>query len=413
MSRNNTDVIIIGAGLSGLACACKLKEHGLQVLVLEKSDAPGGRARTDEVEGYLLDRGFQVYLDSYPTAGKTFDLPALNLHKFEPGAMVFSEGKLHQVMDVFRRPRYLLASALAPIGNLFDKALIARLRRHLRSSSLSEIADRENLSTRDYLRRFGFSERMLDGFFRSFYGGIFLERELRTSSRMFEFTFKMFSEGSATLPSKGMGELAGQLARRLDSKDLRFHSEVEALSGQEVRLTNGELLSAKHIVIATPGDTASSLLPHLKLPRISWRSVTNLYFTAEQSPLQQPILALNGEQKGLVNNVAVLSDISPTYAPDGKALISVSILGLPEQENLPELVKTELGSWFGEQVKNWQHLRTDRIPKALPEQLPEAPVIPRPEPPHYLCGDYEVSTSIEGAIISGQKAADRILQSQS
>lgn len=409
MVKDKPNVIVIGAGLAGLACALELQKAGRSVLILEESDGPGGRVRTDKVDGYLLDRGFQVYLDAYPTAGELFDLPALKLKKFEPGALVYSDGQLHRVMDIFRRPQYLFASAFAPIGNLFDKALVARLRGRLLRRKPDEIATGDDLSTADYLRRFGFSERMLNGFFRSFYGGIFLERELRTSSRMFEFTFRMFAKGSATLPEQGMGQLSDQLAQRVGEENIRYHAKVTAISQNEVQLKTGEAISADTIVVATPSDVAKKLLPQLHIPEIGWRSVTNLYFSADQSPLQEAIIALNGENSGLVNNVCALSDVSPAYAPAGRTLLSVSLLGLPATDNLVPKVLAELTAWFGPQVDSWTHLRTDAIARALPEQKPEPPEFRQPKPPLYLCGDYQVSASIEGAIISGQKVARQIL----
>lgn len=410
MSENSHDVLIIGAGLSGLACALKLQEQGKKVLILEKSDGPGGRVRTDKVDGFLLDRGFQVYLSAYPTAGQLFDLPALELGHFEPGAMVYTRGKLHRVMDVFRQPQHLLASVAAPIGRLLDKALVARLRLQVKNSNQEAIAKREDLSTEDYLRRYGFSPRIIDGFFRSFYGGIFLERELQTSSRMFEFTFKMFSEGSATLPAMGMGELSCQLANRLPKESIQYHCQVDKVSGNQVTLSSGDTLTAATVVLATPAHITSKLLPGLGLSDLSWRSVTNLYFSAPQSPLNEAIIALNGTGEGLVNNVAVLSDVCPKYAPEGQALISVSLLGINKQKNLPSIIQKELTEWFGKSVSEWNHLRTDLIPHALPNQNPQPPAFSDPEPPLYVCGDYLTSASIEGAVISGQQAARKILE---
>ena len=409
MPDNSHDVLIIGAGLSGLSCALELQKQGQKILLLEKSDEPGGRVRTDNVDGFQLDRGFQVYLSAYPTAGRLLDLPALDLGHFEPGAMVYHEGKLHRVMDIFRRPQHLLASALAPIGGLMDKARVARLRWRVKNSSQEQIANREDLSTEDYLRREGFSAQMIDRFFRSFYGGIFLERELQTSSRMFEFTFKMFTEGAATLPALGMGQLSQQLANRLPSESIRYQCPVKEVNGNQVTLSSGEILEAATIVLATPAHITSALLPDLDMPDLAWRSVTTLYFSAPKSPLDEAVIALNGSGQGRVNNVAVLSDVRPEYAPKGQALISVSLLGTSEQADTPNLVKQELIHWFGKEVTDWKHLRTDLIPHALPDQKPNALPCPRPAPPLYLCGDYQTSASIEGAIISGQDTARKIL----
>ncbi|MEM9079230.1 MAG: NAD(P)/FAD-dependent oxidoreductase [Verrucomicrobiota bacterium] len=401
--------VIIGAGLSGLACALELQNAGHKTLLLEASDAPGGRVRTDQLDGFLLDRGFQVYLDAYPTASQLLDLPALDLKTFEPGALVFHDQKLHRVMDVFRRPQHLLSSATAPIGTLLDKLRVALLRTRIRNSSLDTIANRPDTSTQTYLENVRFSPRFIDTFFRSFYGGIFLENELRTSSRMFEFTFKMFSHGSATLPAHGMQQIPAQLASRLHPDTLRLNTPVQTLTGTTLILENGEQIQADNIVLALPADSANKLMPDLNLPVPTWRSVTNLYFAAPQSPLNEPIIALNGNKHGLINNLSVPSDLSPHYAPEGQALISASILGLNESPDLPNQALAELASWFGPQVHQWKHLRTDLIPKALPDQLPNSSPPPQPQPPLFLCGDHQTSASIEGAFTSGQQIAKRIL----
>jgi len=402
-------VLIIGAGLSGLACALKLQAAEISFLLLEASDAPGGRVRTDVIDGFLLDRGFQVYLDAYPEAGKILDLPALDLRPFSPGALVFHRGKMHRVMDVFRRPGSLIPSALAPIGTFSDKLRVALLKWRTYRSSLAQIATRPDCATLEYLRDFGFSDAMIDVFFRSFYGGIFLERDLRTSSRMFEFTFKMFSAGSATLPARGMGEITRQLAARLPASCLRPYSPVVSLSPGCATLASGEIITAAHIVVATDAATSARLLPGSFPSPVAWRSVTNLYYTSRKSPINEPIIALNGSGVGLVNNVCVLSDVSRAYAPPGQHLISVSVLGLNDLTDLPAVVIKELAAWFGPEVREWRHLRTDRIEHALPEQLPGGVKFPSLMPGVHLCGDYQTSASIEGAITSGHGTAESLL----
>ena len=408
-------VLIVGAGLSGLTCALHLHQAGIPVHVFEASDGVGGRVRTDQVEGFLLDRGFQVYLSAYPETGKLLDLEALQLHAFEPGALLFDGRKLQRVMDVFRRPSRLLQSALAPVGSIADKLRVALLRFRSLGSSEEEIANRNDQTTETFLQQFGFSERMIDGFFRAFYGGIFLERELRTSSRMFEFTFKMFSQGNATLPAKGMGEIPLQLARQLPPKTIRINTAVAEIKKASVRLVSGEEIHGREIVVATHAKQTGHLIPEFDAQTPDWRSVTNLYFRAAQSPLKEAIIALNTSGSGLVNNVCVLSDVAPSYAPSGQSLISVSVLDLHKEAGLPNRIKEELTAWFGNQVQDWTHLRTDLIKHALPEQAPESTP---GRPAGYLkmkdlwiCGDHTTTASIEGAIISGKKTAEAILAS--
>ena len=406
-------MLIVGGGLAGLACAVHLHEAGARPAILEAGDAPGGRVRTDRIDGFLLDRGFQVFLDAYPQAGILLDKKSLDLRAFKPGALVYQGGRMHRVMDVFRDPRHLLASALAPIGSVTDKLRVAALKWRLNRATIEEIQAHEDLTTENYLKRSGFSPRMIDGFFRSFYGGIFLERELRTSSRMFEFTFKMFSQGNATLPARGMGEIPRQLAARLPTGTIRLAARVAEITSGIVTLESGESLAGDAVVVATDATTAARLIPDRPRATPVWKSVTCLYFAASQSPLCEAIIALNGTGRGLVNNVCVPSDVAPGYAPPGQSLISISVLGTPEPEGLESKVTTELEAWFGNEVREWRHLRTDRIEQALPEQTPgQGPIDPafREKAGIFLCGDHLSSASIEGAITSGLKAANAVLK---
>jgi phytoene dehydrogenase-like protein len=317
-------------------------------------------------------------------------------------------------MDVFREPWSLLGSALAPIGSMADKARVALLRFKLRRTSVAAIEKNSAVSTEDYLRHAGFSERMIDVFFRSFYGGIFLGRDLLTSSRMFEFTFKMFSEGHATLPALGMGEIPRQLAGKLNSHTVRLNTRVAQVSENAVVLESGEKIVGGAVVLATDAFAAARLMPRLDAARKEWRSVTCMYFAADRSPLNEAIIALNGTGEGLVNNVCVPSDISAEYAPSGKALVSVSVLGTPDAADLEAQILSELGTWFGAQTREWRHLRTEKITRALPLHPAGAhPVDVIERGGVVACGDYFSNASIEGAIISGQQAADAIRPSPS
>lgn len=400
-------VIIVGGGLAGLACAVTLREGGVDAQVVESSDGVGGRVRTDLVNGFLLDRGFQVYLSAYPEAGRMLDLGALDLRRFKAGALVFKKGKMHRVMDVFRHPRYLIGSALAPIGTLADKLRVAKLRFQKCGTSPNE--DR---STEKFLRDFGFSKGMIDGFFRAFYGGIFLERELRTSSRMFEFTFQMFTDGYATLPAGGMQTIPDQLAARLPAGNIHLNTAVRSVEERAVVLETSARWEADAVVVATDAKTARSLLPQPGSEEVAWRAVSGIYFSAPQSPLNEAIIALNGDGEGWVNNVCVISDVVPEYAPAGKSLISVSVLGIDETNDLESRVLVKLETWFGAQVREWKHLRTDRIIQALPEQrmTPLRNGIQKKNGV-FLCGDYCTSASIEGAIVSGKDTAAAVLAS--
>ena len=406
-------VLIVGAGMAGLSCALHLQKADMPVRVLEADKQVGGRVQTDEVDGFLLDRGFQVYPEAYPETGALLDLQALDLKPFKSGALVFRNGKLHRLMDVFRHAGSLWASITAPVGSLSDKLRVGFLRTKLKMSSQDSIAARTDQSTEAYLRKCGFSGDMIDSFFRAFYGGIFLERELHTSSRMFEFTFKMFSQGRATLPAQGMGAIPRHLAAQLPSDAVHLKTKVTSVEPKAVVLESGERILGSAVVVATDASAARTFLPDLDFAEPNWRSVTTLYFAAKVSPVREAIICLNGSGSGQVNSVSVLSDVASDYALPGKALVSVVVLGLPEEDALETNVRKELVGWFGPNVESWQHLRSDRIERALPEQLPESGPGAcskgfRKHQGIWICGDHLSAASIEGAVISGKKVAEAI-----
>ncbi len=222
------DVLIVGAGLAGLCCARRLQSQGIRFQILEASDAVGGRIRTDYVEGFRLDRGFQVFLTSYPEARQSLDYQALRLRPFQPGALVRYGGRFHELSDPWRRPLASLGSLISPIGSLGDKLRVARLRARVLKGSIEDRFYDPELTTLGALQDDGFSASMIDRFFRPFLGGIFLDAELRTSSRMFQFVFRMVSLGSVCLPADGMEAIPRQLASALPPGSIRLGARVGA-----------------------------------------------------------------------------------------------------------------------------------------------------------------------------------------
>jgi phytoene dehydrogenase-like protein len=422
-SASDPHAIIIGAGLAGLACARVLRRQRVPFLLLDAADAVGGRVRTDVVRGFRLDRGYQVLLTAYPETQRELDYDALDLRPYHDGALVRVHGRFHRVSDPFRHPTQALGSLAAPIGGLADKLRVARLRQELRATPLSRLFRREEISTLDALRtRYGFSERMIDRFFRPFFGGIFFDRSLGASSRMFDFVFKMFSEGQTVLPAEGIEALPRWMARVLPDAALRLHTRVTAVEGQTVTLASGETLTAPHVVVATDAPAANALVGGVT--PTAGRAATCVYYAALRSPLGgEPILALNGEGVGPINNLSVLSDVAPSYAPgDGRALVSVVVVDDPQASGyaseaaLEEAVRRQCIDWFGAEAGGWQHLRTYRIPYALPEQAP--PFLSPPEKPVvrraglYVCGDHARTASLNGALAAGRAAAEAILHAR-
>ncbi|MBX3352558.1 MAG: FAD-dependent oxidoreductase [Phycisphaeraceae bacterium] len=407
------DAIIVGAGLAGLVCALELQARGVGVIILDASDAPGGRVRTDEVDGFLLDRGFQVLLTAYPEARRHLDYAALDLKPFYPGALVRADGKLRRLADPLRRPSDLVESIFSPVATLSDKVRIAELILKLKSGPLDRLFDEPEVETIDYLKEHGFSEKVIERFFRPFFGGVFHDRDLRKSSRMFRFVMRMFAEGDASIPAKGMGQIPAQLASKLEPGSLRLNARVVSIDNGAVTLDTAEILRAREVIVATEGPEARRLLGEA-LPPVESNSVTCVYFAAERSPIDEPALVLNGEAEGPVNNLCVPSMVSKHYAPAGAHLISASVIGNPSDSDdaLEAAVRTQLTNWFGSDVSGWRRLRTYRIEHAQPALIPPA-IDPhvrasRVAPGLHAIGDHRATSSINGAMLSGRLCAEAI-----
>jgi phytoene dehydrogenase-like protein len=410
------EVLIVGAGLAGLGCALRLREIGIPFLILEAADGVGGRVRTDLLDGFRLDRGFQVLLPAYPEAERVLDYGPLDLKSFKHADLVRFGGRFQRVADPRLEPWTALKSLFSPLWTFPDNLRVLALISKVKAGKVDDQFRRPEGLTLDFLRWGGrFSETMIDRYFRPYFGSIFLERDLVTSSRLFRFVLRMLVAGGAAVPAAGMGAIPEQLAGRLAADAVRLNAAVQSVEPGRATLRGGEELPARVVVVATEGPEAARLLDG-QVSDLGSRAVTCLYFGADESPVKEPILLVNADDPGPVNHVAVMSDVAPTYAPAGAALVSVSVLGDPKADDaaLEAQVRAQLAGWFGTAVGGWRHLRTYRIRHALPDQA--APALDEPERPVrlddglYVCGDHRDHGSIHGALASGWRCAQAVAE---
>ena len=428
--RGDEDVVIVGAGMAGMACALELKERGIPFTVVEAAQEPGGRVRTDEVDGFLLDHGFQIFLTSYPEAQRLLDYKQLDLQPFYAGADVRFAGAFHRVADPFRAPVDALLSLLPshPIGSVYDKILIGVLRLQSLVGSIDELYARPDVSigerlSKDVLFGTAFSPEMVDRFFRPFLGGIFFDNKLRTNAHELDFVFRMLALGENCLPKKGIRAVSDYMASLLPPGSLRLSTPVASIAkdGSSVKLSNGETLKAAAVVVATDGSSARRLLSGVADlgPEAEVKQTTCLYFAIDgDAPSQEPILYLNGdgvedaEGTTKVNNMCFPSTVSASYAPAGQSLASVSLIGIPAQtdEEVAADVKKQLAEWFGPSVNEWRLLRTYRIPYCQPNQETPSSREKAVEcaPYVYVAGDHRETASLQGALRSGTRCGQAV-----
>jgi len=403
------DAIVVGAGLAGMVAAQHLMEAGHSVRIIEKGKRPGGRVRTDVVNGYRLDRGFQVLLPAYPEAKRYFDYKALDLQKFDSGALVFQGKQMHKFYNALEHKDQMLNTIMSPVATFKDLLILRRLTARWKKASIEELFKEDQISTRKYLVKQGFSNRFVDRFLEPFLSGIFLETKLRTPQRMFSFVMKMFSEHPASVPAMGMGALADQLAAKFPEGSIEYEQEVRSIRQGGVRARSGKIYSAPIIIMATD---PTNLLRDFVEEHQPFRSVANLYFSADKAPFDEKLIALNYGGSRWVNNIAVMTNISKAYAPEGKHLISVSVVRDIQvgERDLTRIVRGELAQTFGAEVNDWEHVRTYLISRALPSpsifemELDDVDV--RYQKGIYLAGDYLLNGSLQAALYSGRRAVE-------
>jgi len=405
MKNKLSKIHIIGAGISGLIAAQVLENYGYKPTIIEGSNSVGGRVKSDLVEGYLLDRGFQVLLTSYPAAKKYIDFDALEIQKLLPGATIFKNGKSQTIGDPLRSFSLLFPTLFSSIGTFSDKLKILKLNVLLKKKEIDTIFKEDEKTTLQYLIDVGFSEEMIQTFFKPFFSGIFLEPNLDTSSRMFEFVYKMFGEGLAVVPKAGIQAISNQLKDNLKNTKILLNSEVESVKNKGIILKDGSEIESDFTIIATE---ASQLVANLNNQETHWKTCDTLYFETTDRIISRPLIGLISEENSLINNLFYHTSIQTTTKGKGE-LLSVTIVknhSLSEKQ-LIEKITEELEDFCG--ITNATFIKRYQIEKALPKldnlQYEISSTETKLTSSIFLAGDQLLNGSLNAAMIAGERAA--------
>ncbi|RLK59141.1 phytoene dehydrogenase-like protein [Actinokineospora cianjurensis] len=395
-----TDIVVVGAGLAGLTAARVLVEAGREVVVVEADEAPGGRVRTDRVQGLLLDRGFQVLNAGYPAVRDLLDLDALDLRPFLPGALVSDETGLHLMADPVREPGALRATLRAPVGSLARKMMLGAYAAALAAAPAKTLRERDDRPFRVRLADYGITGPLYDRFVLPFLSGVFLDPELTVPSRFAEFVVRSFARGTVGVPAAGMRAVPDQLAASLPTDAIRYSYPIREVHPGRVTGEFGTV-TARHVVVAVDGSAAHALSGG-RIPAPRMRGCLTYYHLADFPPVAEAAIVVDGARRGPVVNSVVLTNTAPEYAPGG-TLVSSTVLGT-EDPGEPA-VRAHLAAMYHRDTTSWLHVRTCRVPEALPVHTGPLRKPVALGDGVYVCGDHRDTPSIQGAMVSGRRAA--------
>ncbi|MFC4358730.1 NAD(P)/FAD-dependent oxidoreductase [Halobium salinum] len=421
----DASVVVAGAGLAGLVAARRLAEDGADVTLYERRDEVGGRVRTRHENGFTLDRGFQVLFTAYPMVRRYLDLDALNLRYFTPGAVVARPDSRSTLADPRRDPGAIVDSVTTREVTTVDKLRTLALVQHLLSRREAELFAGPDMTIREYLREWGFSEKFVEHFVAPFYGGVTLDRSLSTSKHVFEYTFRALAKGDIAVPAAGMGAIPKQLAERARRAGVEFAfdervTEVDANgdgSGVTLRVS-GETVEADAVVVATDPKAARELTGVESIPTEGRGCVTQYYRLPRGTGLDVGTKLVLNAGGSAPNTVVPLSNVAPEYAPASAELLNATFLGEgaleADDEDLVAETRAALSSWFPARgFETMDLVATERVPFAQFDQPPGVhetlPDVRAPGAGVYLAGDYTEWSSIQGAMESGHEAARAVL----
>ena len=406
------DVVIVGGGLAGLSAARRLDRAGVEWLLVEGSDRLGGRVATDVVDGWRMDRGFQVLNTAYPRLPALVDVDALDMRYFTSGVLVRRGGALHRLENPLRGPLATPKTLTSGVGTFADRLKFAALATRCATLPAAKLLDMPETTTQEMLRGAGLSHRIIEEVLRPFFSGVFADRSLDTSSHVAAMVLRSFTRGRLGVPAAGMAALPAAIAGPLPFPQLLIGARTVSV-GPGMVLTEGGEIRCRAVIVATDPMTAATLLP--QLPRPDMHGLTTFYFGADRAPIDEPILLLDGDRREIIANTVVMSNAAPEYAPGGKSLIAATVVGVSAPSSASEqVIRVELARIYGAPTDDWELLNVVTIPQALPAARTPQARLRKPVALGdglFVAGDHRDSPSSQGAMAGGWRTAGAVLAS--
>jgi phytoene dehydrogenase-like protein len=445
------DVVIVGAGVAGLSAAHRLTSQGVTVAVLEAAPCVGGRMSTEKVDGFRLDRIGQLLSTAYPELRLAPGLDGLVLRPFAPGVLLHGDGRHHRVdapagarsargaLHAVRAlasaprgmpgPRLVAASrratlrvlpgagkgtasraarAAAPLGGAVDQARLGAALTRFANVPVERLLARPELPAGQSLAARGLPARTIDGFLRPLLAALLCDPALTTSSRCADLALRAFAGGRLCVPEGGAEALPELLAQTLPPGTVHTGVRVTSVATTSVTTAEHGEIRCRAVLLATDARAAAELLPGLRVP--DFHPVTVVHHTTDEPPRTGSALLLDADRGGPVAHTAVISEVDPSRAPSGRALISSTVLGAPPPD-LETAVRTHLGRLYGMPTHRWETLAVHHTREAVPA-MPAPHDLRRPVrllAGLYVCGDHRDTSTVQGALHSAHRAATAIL----
>lgn len=402
------EFVVIGAGLAGLNAALSLQAAGKSVTVLEADSRVGGRVQSDEIDGFILDRGFQILNPSYPELQALNILHELDLREFTAGIELMSATGRTRLADPRKKPAWLLDAILhnyaSPTEKLATAAALAKIFRRGLSGKIEPSLE----SVETDLTEMGIPDSIYQRILKPFLTGVFLADPARVSASYGDFVLRSFFNATPAVPARGMGSLAKIMAARLPATTIKLNTKVESIQPGRVFTDQGEFTAAK-IIIAVDINQVSSWFPNL--PGTETVGCTTWYHAVPYEITDRKAILIDGDRRGPILNTVAISAVAPGYASRGRSLISTTTLGSATREQ-SDLVNQQLQLLWGAEANEWELIKEYEIPAALPLLKPGAGMSAPVKLGNglFVAGDHRDTPSQQGALLSGRRAAAAALK---